>query len=109
MPAISAREPGIAGVALTDARLTAGIILDGLHVDPLLVRAAFAAKARNTIALVSDAMPTVGTALDHFELMSRRIRLQNGRLTSESRNARRRASSPRIRRQKRGDAGGYFS
>jgi N-acetylglucosamine-6-phosphate deacetylase len=84
MPAISAREPGIAGVALTDARLTAGIILDGLHVDPLLVRAAFAAKARNTIALVSDAMPTVGTAQDHFELMGRRIRLQNGRLISES-------------------------
>ena len=58
MPAISARGTGFAGVALTDARLTAGIILDGLHVDPLLVRAAFAAKARNTIALVSDAMPT---------------------------------------------------
>jgi N-acetylglucosamine-6-phosphate deacetylase len=35
MPARSAREPGIVGVALTDERLTAGIILDGIHVDPL--------------------------------------------------------------------------
>jgi N-acetylglucosamine-6-phosphate deacetylase len=84
MPAMSARQPGIVGVALTDERLTAGIILDGYHVDPLLVRAAFAAKAPNTIALVSDAMPTVGTEQDHFELMGRRIRLRNGRLISES-------------------------
>src|SRR3954470_2987711 len=69
MPAMSAREPGIVGVALADARLTAGIIVDGIHVDPLVVRAAFAAKGQNNIALVSDAMPTVGAAQDHFELM----------------------------------------
>src|ERR1700730_3553292 len=46
MPAMSAREPGIVGVALTDERLTAGIILDGIHVDPLVVRAAFSSKNR---------------------------------------------------------------
>src|SRR5207253_9187451 len=67
MPAMSARVPGIVGVALADARLTAGIILDGIHVDPLVARAAFAAKAPGTIALVSDAMPTVGTELDRFD------------------------------------------
>ncbi|HEV7878444.1 N-acetylglucosamine-6-phosphate deacetylase [Bradyrhizobium sp.] len=83
MPAMSAREPGIVGVALTDARLTAGIILDGIHVDPLVARAAFAAKDRTNIALVSDAMPTVGTEQDHFDLMGRRIHLRNGRLVSE--------------------------
>ncbi len=84
MPAMSAREPGIVGVALTDERLTVGIIVDGIHVDPLVVRAAFAAKGRSNIALVSDAMPTVGTEQDHFELMGRRIQLRNGRLVSES-------------------------
>jgi N-acetylglucosamine-6-phosphate deacetylase len=83
MPAMSAREPGIVGVALTDERLTAGIILDGIHVDPLVARAAFSAKNRSTIALVSDAMPTVGTGQDHFDLMGRPIRLRDGRLTSE--------------------------
>src|SRR3977135_2373822 len=40
MPAMSAREPGIVGVALTDERLTAGIILDGIHVHPLGARPA---------------------------------------------------------------------
>jgi N-acetylglucosamine-6-phosphate deacetylase len=84
MPAMSAREPGIVGVALTDERLTAGIIVDGLHVDPLVVQAAFSAKNRNNIALVSDAMPTVGTEQDHFELMGRQIRLRQGRLVSEN-------------------------
>jgi N-acetylglucosamine-6-phosphate deacetylase len=84
MPAMGAREPGIVGVALTDERLTAGIIVDGIHVDPLVVRAAFAAKGRSNIALVSDAMPTVGTEQDHFELMGRLIRLRNGRLVSEN-------------------------
>src|SRR3954447_14140950 len=84
MPAMSAREPGIVGVALADARLTAGIIVDGIHVDPLVVRAAFAAKGRSNIALVSDAMPTVGAAQDHFELMGRQIQLRNGRLVSEN-------------------------
>jgi N-acetylglucosamine-6-phosphate deacetylase len=83
MPAMSARQPGIVGVTLADQRLTAGIIVDGIHVDPLVVRAAFSAKDRGNIALVSDAMPTVGTGQDHFELMGRRIELRNGRLVSE--------------------------
>src|SRR6202140_1256846 len=84
MPAMSAREPGIVGVALTDERLTAGIIVDGIHVDPVVVRAAFSAKNRNNLALVSDAMPTVGTDRDHFELMGRQIHLRCGRLVSEN-------------------------
>src|ERR1700736_2252611 len=84
MPAMSAREPRIVGVALTDKRLTAGIILDGIHVDPLAPRAGFSAKDRSNIALVSDAMPTVGTAQTHFELMGRQIQLRYGRLVSEN-------------------------
>lgn len=83
MPPMSAREPGIVGVALTDERLTTGIIVDGVHVDPRVVRSAFLAKNSSNIALVSDAMPTVGAELDRFELMGRQIELRHGRLTSE--------------------------
>jgi N-acetylglucosamine-6-phosphate deacetylase len=84
MPAMSAREPGIVAVALTDARLTAGLIVDGIHVDPLVARAAFSSRNGGNIALVSDAMPTVGTGQDHFELMGRQIQLRHGRLVSEN-------------------------
>jgi N-acetylglucosamine-6-phosphate deacetylase len=83
MPPLSAREPGIAGAALAEPRLTAGLIVDGIHVDPVSVRAAFAAKGADRIALITDAMPTVGATLDRFELMGRTIRLADGRLTTE--------------------------
>jgi N-acetylglucosamine-6-phosphate deacetylase len=83
MPPFSARAPGIVGTALSEPRLTAGLIVDGIHVDPVSVRAAFAAKGADRIALVTDAMPTVGTSLDRFELVGRAIKLVDGRLTTE--------------------------
>jgi N-acetylglucosamine-6-phosphate deacetylase len=83
MPPLSARAPGIVGVALAEPRLTAGLIADGIHVDPISVRAAFAAKGSDRIALVTDAMPTVGSSLDRFDLVGRTIRLADGRLTTE--------------------------
>ena len=83
MPPLSAREPGIVGTALADDRLTAGIIVDGIHVDPVSIRAAFAAKGCEGIALITDAMPTVGTSLDHFDLVGQTIRLTNGKLNTD--------------------------
>ena len=83
MPPFSARDPGIVGTALSERRLTAGLIVDGIHVDPVSVRTAFAAKGADRIALVTDAMPTVGTSLDGFNLVGRAIKLVNGRLTTE--------------------------
>jgi N-acetylglucosamine-6-phosphate deacetylase len=83
MPPLSGREPGIVGAALAERRLTAGLIVDGLHVDPVSIRTAFAAKGADRIALVTDAMPTVGTALDRFQLVGRTIKLADGRLTTE--------------------------
>ena len=83
MPPFSARAPGIVGTALSEPRLTAGLIVDGIHVDPVSVRAAFAAKGADRIALVTDAMPTVGTSLDRFDLVGRTIKLVDGRLITE--------------------------
>jgi N-acetylglucosamine-6-phosphate deacetylase len=83
MPPMSAREPGIIGTALAEPGLTAGLIVDGLHVDPIAVRAAFAAKGADGIALVTDAMPTVGSQSDRFDLMGRTVTLGRGRLTTD--------------------------
>jgi len=83
MPPFSARDPGIVGTTLSEPRLTAGLIVDGMHVDPVSVRAAFAAKGADRIALVTDAMPTVGTSLDRFDLVGRTIKLVDGRLTTK--------------------------
>ena len=83
MPPLSARSPGIIGAAFLERRLTAGLIVDGIHVDPLTVRTAFAAKGSDRIALVTDAMPTVGTSRVDFELTGKTIKLIDGRLTTE--------------------------
>jgi N-acetylglucosamine-6-phosphate deacetylase len=84
MPPLTAREPGIVGAALADQRVTAGLIVDGIHVDPVSIQLAFAAKSADRITLITDAMPTVGTSLTQFELLGRTIKLTNGRLaTSE--------------------------
>ena len=70
---------GCANRAPTDG----GLIVDGIHVDSVSVRTAFASKGCDRIALVTDAMPTVGASLDRFELVGRSIKLVDGRLTTE--------------------------
>jgi len=83
MPPFAGRAPGIVGAAFAERGLTAGIIVDGIHVDPIAIRAAFAAKGADGMALVTDAMPSVGATLNQFQLMGRTISLSAGRLTAE--------------------------
>jgi N-acetylglucosamine-6-phosphate deacetylase len=83
MPPLMGRSPGIVGAALSEPRLIAGLVADGIHVDPVSIRAAFAAKGADGIALVSDAMPSVGSDLTHFELLTRTVTLRDGKLTAE--------------------------
>ncbi len=81
MSQLTAREPGVVGAALDDERLFAGIICDGLHVDPISLRIAMRCKGRDRLMLVTDAMPLVGTDQRLFQLQGRRIALQRDRLT----------------------------
>ena len=53
MGAFHHREPGLAGVALGDDRLTCDLICDGAHVDPRVVRLAARAK-REGLVLITD-------------------------------------------------------
>jgi len=82
MPPLMGRAPGIVGAALSEPRLIAGLIVDGIHVDAISVRAAFVAKGSDSIALVSDAMPTAGSDITRFELMGRTITLNGGKLST---------------------------
>lgn len=51
------REPGVAGAALTDARLTPTVIADLVHVHPAVLRVVFAASR---VATVSDSVGNSG-------------------------------------------------
>jgi N-acetylglucosamine-6-phosphate deacetylase len=79
MPPIAAREPGMALAALLDPAVYCGVIADGIHVHPALLRLLFAAKPDRTI-LVSDAMPPTGTDLQTFVLQGRLIHRSAGSL-----------------------------
>ena len=57
----TARDPGPAGVALTDPRFAVGLIADGVHVADDAIRLAFAA-AGDRVALVTDAVAPAGTS-----------------------------------------------
>lgn len=76
------RAPGVVGAALDDGRLSCGLIADGFHVDPVSMRVAIRGKnGPARIFLVTDAMSTIGTDDEGFDLNGRRIYRRDGRLT----------------------------
>jgi N-acetylglucosamine-6-phosphate deacetylase len=62
----------------------AGIILDGLHVDPVVLRIAMRSKPRDRFIFVTDAMPSVGIDGDEFMLQGRRIIVRDGMCLDET-------------------------
>ncbi|HEX7959107.1 MAG TPA: N-acetylglucosamine-6-phosphate deacetylase [Terriglobales bacterium] len=54
------REPGILGAVLTDDRLSADLIADGVHVDPSLVKLFLEAKGTERAILITDAISATG-------------------------------------------------
>jgi N-acetylglucosamine-6-phosphate deacetylase len=82
MSQIGNREAGLAGAAIASGGLWAGLIADGIHVDPATIGIALRAKTGPAkIFLVTDAMATIGTDMKSFTLNGRIIRRENGRLT----------------------------
>ncbi|MEW9307879.1 N-acetylglucosamine-6-phosphate deacetylase [Labrys neptuniae] len=82
MSQIKNREPGLAGTAIALGGLSAGLVADGIHVDPIIIDIALRAKKQpGRIFLVTDAMATIGTDMRQFTLNGRVIKRENGRLT----------------------------
>ena len=81
MSQLGSRAPGVVGAALEDRTSWCGLIVDGHHVHPAALRVALAAKGPEALVLVTDAMPTVGSAETTFTLGERRIKAADGRLT----------------------------
>jgi N-acetylglucosamine-6-phosphate deacetylase len=73
MSQLTGREPGAVGAALADPNSWCGIIVDGAHTAPVVLRIALRCKPHERFMLVTDAMPSVGTDRPSFELQGRRI------------------------------------
>jgi len=78
MSQMQGREPGAVGAALEDTASWCGVIVDGYHVDPVMLRLALRLKGPERIMLVSDAMPSVGSDTKSFMLDGHRIAARNG-------------------------------
>lgn len=71
MSALHHRRPGVVGAALTDDRVTAELICDGLHLHPAAIEIALRCKGPDRIAIITDL--TLGGLADG--------EYSNGRLT----------------------------
>jgi N-acetylglucosamine-6-phosphate deacetylase len=78
MAPLAPREPGIVGAALYDANTWCGIIVDGHHVDPVMLKLALRCKRHDRFMLVTDAMPPVGSPEPSFVLQGRTIHVVDG-------------------------------
>ena len=84
MSPLQHREPGLVGAALDLGGLSAGLIADGVHVDPVAIKIALKSKnGPGRIFLVTDAMSQTGTDVSTFYLGGRQIFRRNGMLTLE--------------------------
>ncbi len=81
MSPLGSREPGLAGAAIDTDTLFAGLIADGIHVDPATMAIALRAKRGPArIFLVTDAMATIGTHMSSFTLNGRTVYRREGSL-----------------------------
>lgn len=82
MSPLTSREPGVVGAALADPHSWCGVILDGLHVHPLAVKVALAAKPRGKLLIVTDAMSPVGTNQTEFDFFDGKVIRDGNKLTN---------------------------
>lgn len=73
------REPGVLGAALTDDRLTADIIADGIHTDPSVVKLFLNAKGPDRAILITDAISATGMPDGRYKLGPFEVEVKDGR------------------------------
>jgi N-acetylglucosamine-6-phosphate deacetylase len=77
MRPLAVRDPGPIAAALEDPRAFYGLIVDGEHVAPAMLRLAL--RGAGHAMLVTDAMPPVGGSQAVFRLQGKDIVLRDGR------------------------------
>lgn len=77
------RAPGILGEVLTNNRLSADVIADGIHVDPTVVDLLFRAKGIENFVLITDAISATGMPDGRYQLGTLEVELKDGRCTRD--------------------------
>ena len=78
MRQFSHRDPGIVGAVLSDDRVFAEIIADGVHVAPEVVRIFAKAKGRDRMILATDATSATGMPDGEYALGEGQVQVRGG-------------------------------
>ncbi len=73
------RDPGIVGAVLTDQRLSADIIADGIHLDPAVVELFLRAKGVDRAVLITDATAATGMPAGRYRLGCFEVEVKDGK------------------------------
>jgi N-acetylglucosamine-6-phosphate deacetylase len=76
------RDPGILAEVLTDAQVSADIIVDGIHVAPEVVQIFLRQKGLERSVLITDAMAATGMPDGTYQLGPIQVEVKDGRCTS---------------------------
>jgi len=83
MSPLTSRQPGLVGAALESSDVWTSVIVDGFHVSPTVLKLALKSRPLNKMMLITDAMPNIGTQIDHFYLQGRKIFVEDGACRDE--------------------------
>lgn len=72
------RDSGIIGAVLTDDRVSAEVIADGVHVEPAAIRLLVKSKGLGRVVLVSDSLSGAGMPDGDYRLGSFSVRVAGG-------------------------------
>ena len=85
MRPLSHRDPGIVGAVLTDDRISADIIADGIHLDPAIVKLFLQSKGPDKAVLISDATAATGMPDGRYRLGALEVEVNDGKCLSNGR------------------------
>jgi len=77
------RSPGILGAVLTDGRVSADIIADGVHLDPAIVKLFAQAKGPEQTVLITDATSATGMPDGRYRLGSFEVEVSDGKCMAD--------------------------
>jgi len=75
------RDPGILAAVLTDRRVSADLIADGIHLDPAIVKLIAEAKGPERTVLITDATSATGMPDGRYQLGGFEVDVREGKCT----------------------------
>jgi len=76
------RDPGILGEVLSDDRMSADLIADGIHVSPAVVKLFLQAKGSDRAVLITDAISATGMPDGRYQLGPIEVDVKDGKCTA---------------------------